>query len=284
MEGAGRELIPAVREMRLLTSTFMYRVVTFAFPQSAIRVARYVLGWRVKSCDLFYPWVQDQTGLEIGGPSGVFRDTGILPLYRRVGRLDNCVYSPKTLWKWQESDRLSYSYHPRKPHGRRFILEATDLRGIPDGAYDFVLSSHSLEHTANPLKALKEWMRVIKPTGAIVVVLPHYRFTFDHRRAPTSVEHMLEDYVQGTDETDMSHLQEVLELHDLAHQDETMTPEELRARCSKNEEHRWMHHHVFDERNSRALLETAGLSVQVVEFVRPHHLVLLGCREPSSCP
>src|SRR5258708_39658962 len=96
-------------------------------PYTVAVMARYILGWRVKSCKLFISFGEQKHGLEIGGPSGSFLDAGILPLYRHIRHLDNCVYSKDTEWKWQRSDRATYSYHPRKPAGRNFILESTAL-------------------------------------------------------------------------------------------------------------------------------------------------------------
>ena len=37
----------------------------------------------------------------------------------------------------------------------------TSLDGIDDASYDVVLASHTLEHIANPLRALSEWRRVV---------------------------------------------------------------------------------------------------------------------------
>jgi hypothetical protein len=42
-----------------------------------------------------------------------------------------------------------------------------------------------------------------------------------------------------------------------------------------NFKNRCVHHHVFDETNSRALLEASGLKVSLMEFVRPYHIVSL---------
>src|SRR5260221_9635771 len=140
----------------------------------AIQIIRRATRRCVKSSSLFRAEVESKYGLEIGGPSGSFRDTGILPLYRYAAGLDNCVFAAETLWEGRRSEGQTFSYHPAKPNDFNFIREATDLRGIADHRYDFVLSSHNLEHIANPIRALKEWMRVVKAGGAIIAVLPDY--------------------------------------------------------------------------------------------------------------
>lgn len=149
------------------------------------------------------------------------------------------------------------------------------LGQIRDSSYDFILSSHSLEHTANPVKALKEWIRVMRPGGALILILPNYKKIVDRRRTPTTVEHMFDDFAQDSDETDLTHLEEVLRYHRGADEEENRLREELHW---DNFKHRIMHHHVFDEHNSRTLLEKCGLAVPIVERVWPHHIVILAQR------
>jgi SAM-dependent methyltransferase len=251
------------------------KVWTLPLPAPVVQVMRRVLNRRVASHNLFQVEVANKRGLEIGGPSSIFRDAGEIPIYCYLAGLDNCVFSSETIWEGKRAEGQTFVYQPRKGNGFNFIREATDLHDIPDHAYDFVLSSHSLEHIANPVKALREWTRVVKHGGAIIIVLPDYRRTFDHRRRPTDVEHMLEDYERGTDEGDLTHLGEILELHDLTLDPGAGTKDNFRQRSLRSFENRCLHHHVFDERNSRELLEAVGLSVEIQEIIKPHHIVLL---------
>jgi predicted SAM-dependent methyltransferase len=69
--------------------------------------------------------------------------------------------------------------------------DAQYLAGIPDNNYDFVHSSHCLEHMVSVRLALKNWIRVCKPGGYITIVIPdeelyernHWpsKFNFDHK-------------------------------------------------------------------------------------------------------
>ena len=244
-------------------------------PPIAVQAGRRILGWQVPSRARYRGGVAGKFGLEIGGPSIVFGDSGELPLYRYVAGLDNCNFAFETVWEGKQVEGETYFYHPRRPNGSNFVREATDLRGIPNHKYDFILSCHNLEHISNPVRALREWMRVIKPGGTIVILLPDYRHTFDHRRTPTPVEHMLEDYRLQTDETDLTHLDEILELHDLSRDLAAGSKEQFRARSRQNFANRCLHHHVFDERNSRALCEAVGLEVKLAEVAKPQHIAIL---------
>jgi SAM-dependent methyltransferase len=257
---------------------FESRVCTY-LPSPMVQIIRRVLHRRVSSVRRFQTEVENKSGLEIGGPSSIFGAAGELPIYRFIAALDNCVFSNETIWEGRRAEGRTFAYHPGKKNGFNFIREATDLRDIADRKYAFILSSHSLEHTSNPVKALKEWMRVVKRQGTFIVVLPDYRRTFDHRRRPTSVPHMMEDYEKGTDERDLTHLPEILELHDLSLDPAAGTKDNFHQRSLRNFENRCLHHHVFDERNSRQLLEAVGLTVAVQELIRPNHIVML-----ARCP
>jgi SAM-dependent methyltransferase len=53
--------------------------------------------------------------------------------------------------------------------GRKIIENRAD---IPKGTFDYVLSSHSLEHSRTPFQDLEEFQQYTRPAGRIVLVLP----------------------------------------------------------------------------------------------------------------
>jgi SAM-dependent methyltransferase len=224
------------------------------------------------TAELFCERVRGRRGLEIGGPSPFFRT--FLPIYECVKSLDNCVFANTTIWEGEISE--PFGYHPGKHAGRNYIADGGDLHRFADASYDFVLSCHNLEHIANPVKALKEWIRVTKPGGCIILVLPDYRRTFDRRRSLTSVRHMLDDYASDVGEDDQTHLEEILAKHDFRKDPRAGTWETFRQRSLNNVEHRALHHHVFNPQNTRELLSTVGLQVEVLETTLPHHIAALG--------
>ena len=229
---------------------------------------------RLRFYEDFRASVTHRYGLEIGGPSGVFADGGILPVYAEIAGLDNIVFSSTTVWEGTRSGGRTYMFRKDGPLGMNYIVEASNLNGIPDNTYDFLLAAHCLEHIANPIKALLEWKRVLKPGALMVVVLPNYQKTFDHRRSPTSISHMLDDNHNEVGEDDSTHLSEILELHDLRRDKAAGTFEQFKTRALRNSEYRCLHHHVFDKENSRELLEAAGFKVLAIDTAMPHHIAL----------
>lgn len=50
--------------------------------------------------------------------------------------------------------------------------DAELMINVPDEQYNFVHSSHCLEHLHNPLIAMKNWIRICKPGGHLVITIP----------------------------------------------------------------------------------------------------------------
>ncbi|MGA2536883.1 MAG: methyltransferase domain-containing protein [Terracidiphilus sp.] len=210
--------------------------------------------------------------MEIGGPTEIFRPGNVLPVYDHIERLDNCDFSVSNAWAEHNE---TFVFNPQKPPGKTFFCDGSDLVDIPDQTYDVLLSSHNLEHFANPVKALKEWHRILKPAGSLVLVLPYYRATFDHRRQPTSVGHMFDDFENKVSEDDLTHLPEILEKHDLSRDAGAGSFNQFRKRSLDNLSNRCLHHHVFDEHNSRELLNRTGYDVLTLDLRLPSHMCIL---------
>jgi SAM-dependent methyltransferase len=71
--------------------------------------------------------------------------------------------------------------------------DAQLMAGVPDNTFDFVYSSHCLEHMRDVAEALKNWTRITKPGGFVYTVVPDYllyekltwpsRFNSDHKQS-----------------------------------------------------------------------------------------------------
>jgi SAM-dependent methyltransferase len=58
---------------------------------------------------------------------------------------------------------------------RNWDLEDGDavlMAGVADDSFDFVHSSHCLEHLADPYTALGNWIRICRPGGYLVIMVP----------------------------------------------------------------------------------------------------------------
>lgn len=63
-----------------------------------------------------------------------------------------------------------------RPYPDTMQGDARSLRAFADNYWDFVFSSHFLEHCEDTVPVLREWFRVIKPGGHLVLYLPHKNF------------------------------------------------------------------------------------------------------------
>jgi SAM-dependent methyltransferase len=213
-------------------------------------------------------------GLEIGGPSRLFEAGGLLPVYPPMASVDGVQWAAATVWHELDPNE---GYRPGGVRrGQLHVVEDPDLGTLASGSYDVVLSSHVIEHLANPLRALAAWRRVTREQGYVLLVAPHMQGTFDHRRAVTSLEHLVEDFERGTGEDDLTHLQETLQLHDRRRDSERDDQEQWAQRRRENASTRVLHHHTFTTGSLLALLDHAGLELLAAETRFPHDIYVLG--------
>lgn len=239
------------------------------------RVGSRIVQPRAKSFLFLRERFVGRRALEIGGPSAPLQGRGIFPAYPLLATVDNCNFASRTIWEGEIDAGASFRFDPARAPGQQFIAEATELPGIATASYDVVLSSHTIEHTANPLKALKEWWRVLADDGLLVLIVPHKDGTFDHRRPVTSLNHLIADFIAGTGEDDTTHVPEILQLHDLRRDPGGLTAEAFAQRSAENLAHRAMHHHVFDTALAEAMVREAGFRPVAVEARRPYHILIV---------
>ncbi|MBA3762125.1 MAG: methyltransferase domain-containing protein [Chthoniobacterales bacterium] len=95
----------------------------------------------------------------------------------------------------RDGDAQDFDYYARMQLAMCGSVAAIDLPGdaaalpLADASTGFVLHSHVWEHLPNPLAALDEWVRVVKPDGFIFAIVPkrnargHEHLKGDHLRA-----------------------------------------------------------------------------------------------------
>jgi SAM-dependent methyltransferase len=80
------------------------------------------------------------------------------------------------------------------------IVAFGDELPFTDGQLSYVINSHLFEHLPNPIRALLEWWRILKPGGIIYSVVP-FRDAApqDVKRSVTTLGHLVADYFYGRD-------------------------------------------------------------------------------------
>lgn len=216
---------------------------------------------------------KDKSGIEIGGKSFIFSVKGPTPFYTIIKQLDNINFNNKTFWgDFNEGENF---YFIDNKTGKQIIADATDLSVIRDNSYDFVLSSHVIEHIANPIKALYEWKRIIKSAGYLFIVAPNMKDTYDRNRSLTSLDHVITDFKNRTVESDTTHFDEVINLHDFFLDSTVNSIEDHVQRTLDNINTRIVHHHTFHMGSLSFLLKYCDYQIIDKQFVKPYHLMII---------
>jgi SAM-dependent methyltransferase len=63
--------------------------------------------------------------------------------------------------------------------------DATRMEGIPDGIFHTVYASHILEHLPDYKSALKNWWRILRSGGHLIILVPH-RDLYEKKLQPPS--------------------------------------------------------------------------------------------------
>uniref|UniRef100_A0A914PQ29 Methyltransferase type 11 domain-containing protein n=1 Tax=Panagrolaimus davidi TaxID=227884 RepID=A0A914PQ29_9BILA len=89
-----------------------------------------------------------------------------------------------------------YKYEERRLSGGKYLTIDVNASGdklpFKNETYDFVISSHAIEHFYDPIKTINEWFRVIKKNGYIFMIIPHKERTFDKYKNRTTLNELLE--------------------------------------------------------------------------------------------
>lgn len=98
------------------------------------------------------------------------------------------------------------------------IEDGERLASFPDGTQDFVIANHFIEHCANPIAAIENHFRVLKPEGCLFMATPDKRFTFDKLREITPLAHLWHDYEGCPDWTAEQHFEDFVRGMNAFHQ------------------------------------------------------------------
>jgi SAM-dependent methyltransferase len=82
------------------------------------------------------------------------------------------------------------------------------LSTIADASQDFVIANHFVEHSQDPIGAVLNMLRVLKPGGVLYLAIPDKRCCFDSDRPVTPIEHLLRDHAEGPEWSRAQHFEE----------------------------------------------------------------------------
>jgi len=215
--------------------------------------------------------LEGKKGLDIGGPHKAFRD---LDIYDAPSVLDNLVF--KELSKHNSNDVATYKFNGKATPGNEYYCDVVNMSIFQEMSYDFVFAPYVLERLINPLQAIKEITRILKPRGFCIVVLPWKDETCDHLREVSQFSEILDHYKIQRDETDVrDHLYEILCNYDVDRDPTVHSIEKLVERSLDHYENRALNVHVFDFDLIKKCFEFFNYTVIDTQLIYPHHQIVL---------
>lgn len=77
-----------------------------------------------------------------------------------------------------------------------YVSPTGDLSILPDQSFDYVFSSHVIQHLPDLISHLHHVTRALKPGGVYSLIVPDKRFCFDHFALETSLDDVLRAHVE----------------------------------------------------------------------------------------
>lgn len=122
------------------------------------------------------------------------------------------------------------------------IDDGETLASVSDDSLDFVIVNHMIEHCQNPIFSIKNWLRVLKPSGVLYMAVPDKRYTFDCDRPVTPLEHLIRDYTEGPGWSMYPHFEEWTRLVDKVSEDDVAARSKVLAEINYS-----IHFHVWTQ-------------------------------------
>jgi SAM-dependent methyltransferase len=146
------------------------------------------------------------------------------------------------------------------------IGSADSLPMLADGSQDFVIANHLLEHLPDPIGALNEWYRVLRPGGTLFLALPDKRLTFDKDRPRTTLDHLIADHADRGAASRLGHFEEYSRrVHRKSGDELTRDVEDLLKRDYSIHFHVWIPEDIAEL--LRYVRDAAGLRWKTLERV-----------------
>jgi SAM-dependent methyltransferase len=236
--------------------------------------------FRLKNYKEILNYFSNKSGIELGGSTEMFCSKGTLPIYDVVRNLDSVNFAGETVWEGKIDDNSQFKFNHGMNVGKQFIRDGVNLNGIKSKKYNFAISSNAIEHFVNPIKAVKELIRVTEDNGLILLVLPNKLINFDHKRPITNFIKIKEIYENNISEDNLDSLNEISELHDLNLDPLAGTHDEFMERSKDNFLNRCLHHHVYDINLLKEIFNYIDLEV-IYTYTNINNHIILG-KKPTK--
>jgi predicted SAM-dependent methyltransferase len=131
------------------------------------------------------------------------------------------------------------------------IDDGETLQTFSDSSQDFIIANHFLEHCEDPIGTLQSFSRVLRPGGTLYMAVPDKRFTFDHTREVTALQHLIDDHLLGSERSREEHYEEwtrhICNIND---------DQACKTRCEQLMQMRYsIHFHVWTEKEFLEFLQ-----------------------------
>ena len=215
----------------------------------------------------------------------LFKDRGHRAIYQFLNRVHRRAFSRGLIETYAPTGiglEIGVGARTICPTDRTVLSDAFSVHGVHDSiakvffhggeipyddkSFSFIVSEHVLEHIANPLKVLKECIRVLKAGGKLFLFLPHMERTNDSHRKVTTLEHLIDDYNKDVPLDDQTHVDDwfrnvvkkgLMPLH-YSH----LTKKDLLKTGS-------IHHHVWTEKQLIEIMDYLALKICYVNAKVP---------------
>ena len=121
--------------------------------------------YRIAKEPLVDKYLTNKNGIEIG--ASALND---FHLYEKGGSYLNVNFA---IDAWMNLHKSNYTVN---------VVASGDDLPFKDNTFDYVFTSHVMEHFFDPIKAIQEHLRVIKKGGVLVYIIPHVDVIYDKGR------------------------------------------------------------------------------------------------------
>lgn len=160
------------------------------------------------------------------------------------------------------------------------VDDGEKLGRVGDDSQDFLIANHFLEHCQDPIGALGNFFRVLKPQGVLYLAVPDCRHTFDQARPVTPLDHLLRDHEQGSARPRREHFEEWVRL---------VNGVEEPAEVAEQVDHLMktnysIHYHVWTQREVLELIHylQARLDFEVELFLQRRYEIIAILRKGAA--